>query len=146
MTASEFSFLALGLILGLVAGAALVELFRARPATPHEVRLTVSHDAIRRRPSTLADDAFISVGPEPARGGPADRRLAGAHATSTASERRTDVRYEWPSPGVGAPTMAGAIPIGPGRGGAAPVPGRTMEPSMPLTGFPPGDPLRPTHG
>ena len=77
MTAGEFSFLALGLILGLVTGAALVELFRARPPAPHEVRLTVSHDAIpRRRASTLADDAFISVGPEPARGGPADRRLS----------------------------------------------------------------------
>ena len=77
VTASEFSFLALGLVLGLVTGAALVELFRARPASPHEVKLTVSHDAIPRRPSTLADDAFVSVGPEPARGGPADRRLAG---------------------------------------------------------------------
>ena len=33
--------------------------------------------------------------------------------------------------------MAGAIPIGPGRGGAVPAPGRTMEPSLPLTGVPP---------
>src|SRR4051794_40398980 len=41
VTAREFSFLALGLILGLVAGAALIELFRARPPAPHEVRLTV---------------------------------------------------------------------------------------------------------
>ena len=45
MTASEFSFLALGLVLGLVSGAALIELFRARPASAHEVRLTVAHDA-----------------------------------------------------------------------------------------------------
>jgi hypothetical protein len=137
VTASEFSFLALGLILGLVTGAALVELFRARPPASHEVRLTVSHDAIRRRPSTLAEDAFISVGPEPARGGPADRRLAVAPATSATSERRTNVRYEWPSKAVGGPSMAGAIPIGPGPGVAVPVPGRVMEPSMPLTGVPP---------
>ena len=87
MTASEFSFLALGLVLGLVTGAALVELFRARPASSHEVRLTVAHDAIPRRSATLADDAFVAAGPEPARGGPADRRLGGAPATS--ADRRT---------------------------------------------------------
>ncbi len=138
MTASEFSFLALGLILGLVTGAALVELFRARPPAPHEVRLTVSHDAIPRRPSTLADDAFISVGPEPARGGPADRRLASAPAASAVAESRTDVRYDWPSRPLARPSMKGAIPIGPGPGVAVPVPGRVMAPSLPLTGSPPG--------
>ena len=36
MTASEFAFLAMGLILGVAAGAALVEILRARP--PHRVR------------------------------------------------------------------------------------------------------------
>jgi hypothetical protein len=138
VTASEFSFLALGLILGLVTGAALVELFRARPPSPHEVRLTVSHNAIPGRSSTLAEDAFVAVGPEPARGGPADRRLAGAPAASAAAERRTNVRYEWPSPPLHRPSMAGAIPIGPGPGGAALRPGRIMEPSLPLTGIPPG--------
>lgn len=143
MTASEFSFLALGLILGLVTGAALVELFRARPPAPHEVRLTVSHDAIPRRPSTLADDAFTSAGPQPARGGPADRRLAGASATSGTAQRRTDVRYEWPSGAVGGPSMAGAIPIGRGPGVAVPVPGRIMLPSLPLTGVPPMRPSGP---
>ena len=137
MTASEFSFLALGLVLGLVAGAALVELFRARPPASHEVRLTVSHDAIRRRSATLADDAFISVGPEPARGGPADRRLAGATVAAGAIERRTNVRYQWPSPPVGRPSIAGAIPIGPGPRPDDPRPGRIMEPALPLTGIPP---------
>ena len=38
VTASEFSFLALGLVLGLVTGAALVEFIRARPPAPREVR------------------------------------------------------------------------------------------------------------
>src|SRR3954453_5034549 len=75
VTASEFSFLALGLVLGLVSGAAIVEFVRARPLSPHEVKLTISHDAIPRRASTLADDAFTVAAPEPARGGPADRRL-----------------------------------------------------------------------
>jgi len=72
VTASEFSFLALGLILGAVSGAAIVELIRARPSAPSVVRLTVAHDAIPRRATTLADDAFVAAGPEPARGGPAD--------------------------------------------------------------------------
>jgi hypothetical protein len=137
VTASEFSFLALGLVLGLVTGAALVELFRARPASSHEVRLTVAHDAIPRRSSTLADDAFVAAGPEPARGGPADRRLGGAPAAAAAAERRTNVRYEWPMPPARRPSMAGAIPIGPGRSGPAPSPGRIMEPALPLTGIPP---------
>ena len=130
MTASEFSFLALGLVLGLVTGAALVELVRARPPAPREVRLTVSHDAIPRRAATLADDAFISVGPEPARGGPADRRLVGAEMPAGSGDRRTSVRYA-PAGHSSAPSMAGAIPIGPIRG--EPVPGRIMEPALPLS-------------
>ncbi|MEO8437697.1 MAG: hypothetical protein ABI562_04500 [Chloroflexota bacterium] len=135
MTASEFSFLALGLVLGLVSGAALVELLRARPPAPREVRLTVSHDAIPRRPSTLADDAFTSVGPEPARGGPADRRFAAASMTTGTIDRRTTVRYGTTTAGSPAPSMAGAIPVGPDRD--APAPGRIMEPALPLTGTPP---------
>lgn len=134
VTASEFSLLALGLILGLLTGAALVELFRARPPAPHQVRLTVAHDAIPRRSTTLAEDAFIAAGPHPARGGPADRRLAAAAPTSIAAEHRTNVRYGSPSPAAGVPSMTGAIPIGPGPGAAVPVPVRIMEPSLPLTG------------
>ncbi|MFL5710537.1 MAG: hypothetical protein ACJ77W_01470, partial [Chloroflexota bacterium] len=92
MTASEFSFLALGLVLGLVSGAAIIEFVRARPPAPREVRLTVSHDAVPRRSSTLADDAFTLAGPEPARGGPADRRLLGSPLPAGARDRRTSVR------------------------------------------------------
>lgn len=133
MTASEFSFLALGLVLGLVGGAALIEFVRARPPAPREVRLTVAHDAIPRRASTLADDAFISVGPEPARGGPADRRLIGGPLPAGTSDRRTTVRFET-APAAGA-TMAGAIPIVPGPG--SPLPGRIMQPAFPLAADPP---------
>ena len=151
VTASEFSFLALGLILGVLSGAALVEILRARPPMPREVRVTVAHDAIPRRSSTLADDGFTAPRPEPARGGPADRRVAAI------ADRRTTVRYA---------TAGGAVAVGPagpgtptavpsGRGGASmsgaipietardtPVPGRIMEPALPLTGVPtsPGDP------
>ncbi|MEA2607158.1 MAG: hypothetical protein QOI00_1915 [Chloroflexota bacterium] len=137
MTASEFSFLALGLILGAVSGAALVELIRARPPAAREVRLTVAHDAIPRRSTTLADDAFVVAGPEPARGGPADRRLTDEVGAGFGMDRRTTVRFDGPTRPIpsgpaGSPYMAGAIPISPDPT-AAPVPGRIMEPTMPLT-------------
>ena len=102
MTVSEFTFLALGLVLGLASGIAIIELIRARPPARREVRLTVAQDAIpRRRPVTLADDAFIAVGPEPARGGPADRREIDLPMSSFAPDRRTHVQSDGPtlSPG-----------------------------------------------
>ena len=73
MIASEFAFLALGLVLGAASGAALVIVLRSRPAAP-EVRVTVRHDAVPRRSATLSSDAFTTTPTEPARGGPADRR------------------------------------------------------------------------
>lgn len=92
VTVSEFMFLAIGLVLGVASGAALVQIVRARPPARSEVRLTVSKDAIpRRRASTLADDAFMTVGPEPARGGPADRRALEGPPPSGSRERRTNV-------------------------------------------------------
>jgi hypothetical protein len=126
VTASEFSFLALGLVLGIVTGAALVELVRARPPAPREVKLTVAHDAIPRRATTLADDAFVAAGPEPARGGPADRRQVGGTTPDYGSERRTTVRFSGPA--------ATADPIPVARQPAPPMPGRIMEPALPLTG------------
>jgi hypothetical protein len=63
VTVSEFTFLALGLGLGVASGVALIEIIRARPPARGEVRLTVAQDAVpRRRPATLADDAFVAVG------------------------------------------------------------------------------------
>jgi len=41
MTASEFTFLALGLVLGVAAGAAVIEVLRARPPATRYVRVTV---------------------------------------------------------------------------------------------------------
>jgi hypothetical protein len=75
LTASEFAFLALGLVLGVASGAALVEVVRSRPPAPREVRVTVAPNSVpRRRSTTLAEDAFETMPQEPARGGPADRR------------------------------------------------------------------------
>ena len=92
MTVSEFMFLAIGLVLGVASGAALIEIIRARPPAGREVRLTVAKDAIpRRRASTLSDDAFVTVGPEPARGGPADRRALDGPAPTGTPDRRTNV-------------------------------------------------------
>ncbi len=136
MTASEFSFLALGLAFGVVCGAALVELLRARPPVPHEVRVTMALDAIPRRATTLADDAFTSAGAEPARGGPADRRWAGGAVPFGASDRRTTVRFAGrATAAAGDVSMTGAIPITPRPD--VPTPGRIMEPALPLTGTPP---------
>ena len=74
MIASEFAFLALGLVFGVASGAALVMVLGSRPPV-REVRLTVSHDAVPRRSATLSSDAFLASAAEPARGGPADRRF-----------------------------------------------------------------------
>ncbi len=51
MTASEFAFLALGLVLGVASGAALSIVIRARPPAPREVRVTVAPGAVPTRPS-----------------------------------------------------------------------------------------------
>ena len=136
MTASEFSFLALGLILGAVSGAAIVELIRARPPAARVVRLTVAHDAIPRRSTTLADDAFVTAAPEPARGGPADRREGAGDIGAGDSDRRTHVRFDEPATLGPRPSMAGAIPIVPDPN-KEPMPGRIMQPTLPLTGPPP---------
>ncbi|HEX2469411.1 MAG TPA: hypothetical protein VHK05_02385 [Candidatus Limnocylindrales bacterium] len=120
MTGSEFVFLAFGLILGVAAGAALIEFIRARPPA-REVRLTVAPDAVpRRRAATLANDAFTDspVVVEPAHGGPADR---GALST------------------VGASASDGRTPV------LQPGPGTVAEPAFRLTGPSPAsrDPLVP---
>lgn len=117
VTVSEFTFLALGLVLGLASGIALVEIIRARPPARREVRLTVAQDAIpRRRPATLADDAFVAVGPEPARGGPADRRLMDPATPPMTPDRRTNVQSGTPSAGSTGTSSPGAIPVRPDPG------------------------------
>src|SRR3990170_1736899 len=80
MTASEFAFLALGLVLGVASGSAIVVVLGSRPPA-REVKLTVGHDAVPRRAATLSSDAFTAHN-EPARGGPADRRRLDRDAPS----------------------------------------------------------------
>ncbi|HZC33334.1 MAG TPA: hypothetical protein VE640_08615 [Candidatus Bathyarchaeia archaeon] len=96
MTASEFAFLALGLILGVASGAALVELIRARPPGSREIRVTVAPNSIRaRRSATLSDDAFSRALAGPATGGPGDRRVLDAEPDTTevaTNGRRADDR------------------------------------------------------
>ena len=101
MTASEFAFLALGLLLGVATGAALIDVVRARPPAPREVRLTVTPDSVPRRASTLATaGSLAAIGPAP--GGPGDRRDSdrdgspGPPVGVMAAQGRTDV----PSPTV----------------------------------------------
>ena len=149
MTASEFSFLALGLVLGVVSGAAIVELVRARPRVAPEVKVTVTHDAIPRRVSTLADDAFTGARPEPARGGPADRRWTDAVMPPGTTDRRTTVRFATSGAAAGAtagtlsaaaiptgrPAETRAIPVGPG-----PIPVPTQISGQPPSTTPAGAP------
>ena len=54
MSPSEFIFLACGLALGLLAGGAAIEVFRARPAAQREVRVTISAGPSSGRATTLA--------------------------------------------------------------------------------------------
>lgn len=86
MTASEFAFLALGLVLGVASGAALSIVIRARPPAPREVRVTVHTDAVPRRlPATLSGFAppSAAVVAAAARGGPADPTTLGADQEPT---------------------------------------------------------------
>ena len=97
MTASEFAFLAMGLILGVAAGAALIEFVRARPPRPREVRVIVAPDAVpRRRAATLANDAFTEspVAVDPAAGQePRPRRhFAWRHLRTPRALRRRPAR------------------------------------------------------
>jgi hypothetical protein len=118
MTGSEFAFLAIGLVLGLASGAALVYVLRSRPPNP-EIRLTVGHDAVPRRAATLSSDPFSTSPVEPARGGPADRRSVDRTPPPAVappqpsgppeSPLRTPVPYRRPAPAVA------GIPIVPER-------------------------------
>lgn len=113
MVASDLGFLALGGILGLLAGAALLAILRTRPPAPRQIRLTVTPGSVPIRPSrtTLDGDPFI---PEP--GWRALSRVAGTRrsgaevATATAlaggAGNGTLVRSEAPHDGPPADSPA----------------------------------------
>jgi hypothetical protein len=142
VTASEFAFLAMGLILGIAAGAALIEVVRARPTAPREVRVTMTADAIpRRRAATLANDAFTEarIVSEPARGGPADRRDLLAAGVDESTEPRTPVHV--PRPGtivepafrLTGPMPSTPVMAGDGRGPAGSLSMATAATAMPVS-------------
>jgi hypothetical protein len=132
VTASEFVFLAMGLALGLASGAALVEILRARPSPPRQVRLTVAPDAVpRRRAATLADDAFLADTP-PAPGGPADHPETGV-AQASGAPARTPV-LSAASDGAGANGVVAA------HDDSEPRLGRVLQPAFRLTGPDGADP------
>jgi hypothetical protein len=75
VSASEFAFLAFGLLLGMAVGAAMIEVARSRPPARREVRVTVAPNSIpARRAATLAEGTSTTDSFAPARGGPGDRR------------------------------------------------------------------------
>ncbi|HEX5240028.1 MAG TPA: hypothetical protein VFW20_03430 [Candidatus Limnocylindrales bacterium] len=102
MTPSEFAFLALGLLLGIATGGAIVVVFNSHPPT-HEIKVTVARDAIPRRASTLAADAVPGGPAGPAPGGPGDRRGVDRESSPDGSPDRTIVRPARPI--VAAPTL-----------------------------------------
>ncbi|HEY2917049.1 MAG TPA: hypothetical protein VGI98_07540 [Candidatus Limnocylindrales bacterium] len=123
MTPNEFAFLALGLLLGIATGAAIVVVLRSKPPT-HDIRVTVTRDAIPRRASTLATDVLHGTADGPAPGGPGDRRLVDRDGAG----HRTGVHPD------GLPVVASPIlPWSPD-----PQPGREMpaEPALARAGRP----------
>jgi hypothetical protein len=152
--ASEFAFLALGLVLGIATGAALVEVLRARSTASREIRVTVSPNSIHaRRATTLSEDAFAG----PAAGGPGDRRWTEPDPETTdvaAVGRRADDRTgyegaERDAAPAGRTSVRGAFEISPADAAArlsrwtplqpAPAPRPTpMGPSSAKAGGAPG--------
>jgi hypothetical protein len=133
LTASEFAFLAFGLVLGVASGAALIEVLRARPPASREIRVTVAPNAIQGRlAATLADPARATEPVGPARGGPGDRRLTDEQAPAAEPDgpaRRQEDRQRLepaaavaalpspnrtPVPDAGSVTTSGRTATGPG--------------------------------
>ena len=122
MTPSEFAFLALGLALGIATGAAIVVVLGSRPPT-HDIRLTVTRDAVPRRATTLSTHDARAAADGPAPGGPGDRRAVDRDPNAD----RTIVREVVPARAPALVTAEGrvGIPIVPDAtsGGAPLLPG-----------------------
>jgi hypothetical protein len=133
VTVSEFAFLALGLVLGVASGAAVIIISTARAPAVNEIRLTVTPNAIpRRRRSTLSEDAFADHF-EPARGGPAERHVDedddALRWVADAPAMRTIVRSgPLPPAGAGDPESGARGPVRIGGWSAWPAAGRNRLP------------------
>lgn len=127
MTPTEIAFLALGVVLGVAGGAAVVVVFRSH-ASPHEVKVTVARDAVPRRASTLSIDAFHSPS-EVARGGPADRRSIDRDFPATNDPPRISELL-----GIRTPVLAtGLIGGGPAQPAAPRRPEKRATMDLPMT-------------
>ena len=136
MTGTEIAFLAMGLILGIAAGAALIATLRSRAPSTREVRITVAPDAVpRRRAATLANDAFTDspAAVDPARFGPADRDAFPGQAAAVSARDRTPVLD--PRPGtVVEPAFHLVDPSANGNGAAPGAPNRlVVAQAMPVS-------------
>ena len=135
MTATEIAFLAIGLILGIAAGAALIATLRSRTPSTHDVRITVAPDAVpRRRAATLANDAFTDspVAIDPARFGPADRSAFAGASSTNGTSARTPVLD--PRPGtVIEPAFRLVDPSTNGKGPGAPPDRLVVAGAMPVS-------------
>jgi hypothetical protein len=142
---SEISFLACGLVFGAAVGAALVQVVRARPPIRHEVRLTITPNAIpARRAHTLSvphgvpHPGLIPGSPEAdaLQGDPEPVAAIATPGPAGPAQARTRV----PSAAVLLPAAAVGIPVGmahlaTARGSLAvtPAPRPSLEPA-PQTG------------
>ena len=113
MSPSEFSILALGLVLGAAIGGAAMEIFRSRPVRRREIRLTVSPNSISPRRASTLSSVDQSTGRDVIPGSPADDDWL---------ERRL----------VGAPDGTGAAPVAVVRTAPASAPNRTRVSTGPV--------------
>jgi hypothetical protein len=100
---SQIAALALGLLIGVAAGAVLLSVLRSRPRPAREIRVTVTpNDLPGRRASTLAVDRGRAAAIPAGRGGPADPLTLGTTrpASSMADTLGTGVRIEAAGPAM----------------------------------------------
>jgi hypothetical protein len=133
LTAGEFAFLALGLVLGVASGAALIEVLRARPPAAREIRVTVAPNAIHARlASTLAAPLGAGDASGPAPGGPGDRRWRD-EVVATGEPATTGRRFAgrgWKGGGGADSATRSGTPVLPGDEGGPTAPFRlTPSPS-----------------
>ncbi|HEY5629655.1 MAG TPA: hypothetical protein VIR16_09110, partial [Candidatus Limnocylindrales bacterium] len=130
MSSSEIGFLALGLLVGIAAGALLLAAGRPRSPFRPVVRVTVTPNAMAPRDRLLVGASRAARSTEPAPGSPdedarmdlADRLPVGVAAASESTARGGDIRTRVPS-GPSLPAHAVGIAI---VGGAAPAVGDAL--------------------
>ena len=117
MTGQEVAFLLLGMLVGSGIGATIAIVVRRRSEPKREVRVTVSPNAIPRRPAATLSHEVLADPSRPARGGPADAWPELAGDALPPLSVRTPVRS------IMGPALVFATPAGAaGTAGMVPVP------------------------